>query len=130
MHPFLLFIDRKCNLDLCFYPCSSSHHKLLSFSSVTLLTMYGIHLTLYKPHFKRSKRISISALQRSFEHSFFLQSLRVDNEKLNRQVQDQFARPKVQHLKKDVTPTSPTEPLVPNQVFYGTSLLLTSHFEA
>ncbi len=58
-----------------------------------------------------------------------MQSLRVDNEKLNgslQQVQDQFARLKVQHLKKDVTSTTLTQPIQSNQVFHGTSLLLTS----
>ena len=49
-----------------------------------------------------------------------MQSLRVDNEKLNRQVQDQFARLKVQHLelKKEVTTlTEPHRPIQPsNQV--------------
>ncbi len=56
-----------------------------------------------------------------------MQSLRVHNEKLNeslQQVQVQFARLKVQHLelKKEVTksaatPTTPTEPSTPIQVY-------------
>ena len=60
---------------------------------------------------------------------FFLQSLRVDKERLNgslQEVQEQFARLKVRHLelKKEVTnatpttlPTEPPMPIQPNQVF-------------